>query len=111
MGFSHCNRYILSYTIRPVQHANIHNMLIQNENRPILDVEFDVESLYTYKLYFWLFTPFSVAKKYSSVLLFDRNGTADSNLLIQMCQWKYEEFSGNDKFLAVVGKRCVLTII
>jgi hypothetical protein len=93
MGFSHCNRYILTYTIRPVQNV-----------QPLQNVEFDVDTLYTYKLYFWLFNPFSVAKKYSSVLLFDRNGVTDISLIIQMCQWKYENYT-NDKFLVIVGRR------
>lgn len=53
----------------------------QNENQPLV-LEFETDVLYTYKLYFWLFNPSGVSKKFSSVVVFDRNGVADSNLFV-----------------------------
>jgi hypothetical protein len=86
MGFTNCNSFLISYTIRPSESFD--------------SIYSRAELTFYYKLHFWLFTPYKPVKRVSSVLLFDNNGVMDNNLLVQMTGWE-----GEDSKLIVTGRR------
>lgn len=84
MGFTDCGRFLLSYTIRE-EFDNTYN---RNE------------MAFFYKLHFWLFAPYKMAKRIASIPLFCDSGVADNNLLIDISQWKSDETR-----LIIVGRK------
>ena len=69
LGFSKCGQFLLSYT----------QTSTENE-------QFDLSFNYYYRLHWWLFTPYSKARKVAEVTLFTDGGVY-GNLHISFCQW------------------------
>ena len=69
LGFSKCGQFLLSYT----------QTSTENE-------QFDLSFNYYYRLHWWLFTPYSKARKVAEVTLFTDQGVY-GNLHISFCQW------------------------
>jgi len=69
LGFSRCGQFLLSYT------------QTNTENE-----QFDLSFNYYYRLHWWLFTPYSKARKIAEVTLFTNQGVY-GNLHISFCQW------------------------
>ena len=69
LGFSKCGQFLLSYT----------QTSTENE-------QFDLSFNYYYRLHWWLFTPYSKARKVAEVTLFTNQGVY-GNLHISFCQW------------------------
>ena len=69
LGFSKCGQFLLSYT----------QTSTENE-------QFDLSFNYYYRLHWWLFIPYSKARKIAEVTLFTNQGVY-GNLHINFCQW------------------------
>jgi len=80
LGFSGCGQYLLSYTQTTT-------------DTDISDLNFN----YYYRLHWWVFVPYSKARKVAEVTLFTNQGVY-GNLSISVCQWP-----GDQKRLVIYG--------
>lgn len=108
LGFSKCGQFLLSYT----------QTSTENE-------QFDLSFNYYYRLHWWLFLPYSKARKIAEVTLFTNQGVY-GNLHISFCQWPgdlsrivvygYESSEGDSADLPEPGsavgasQHCYLTV-
>jgi hypothetical protein len=69
LGFSRCGQFLISYTQTSTEND-----------------QFDLNFNYYYRLHWWLFTPYSKARKIAEVTLFTDSGVY-GNLRISVCQW------------------------
>jgi len=72
LGFTKCGQYLLSYTQTGTESD-----------------QFDISFCYHYRLHWWLFQPYSKARKVSEVTLFTNQGVF-GNLSISVCQWPHD---------------------
>ena len=75
LGFSKCGQFLLSYT--------------QTETDIVDLMSITAHLQYHYRLHWWLFVPYSRAKKVAEISLFS-NGGAAGNLHLSFCQWPYD---------------------
>jgi len=108
LGFSKCGQFLLSYT----------QTSTENE-------QFDLSFNYYYRLHWWLFLPYSKARKIAEVTLFTNQGVY-GNLHLSFCQWPgdlsrivvygYESSEGDSADLPEPGsavggsQHCYLTV-